>query len=153
LKRVAQLIDAGLSTRVYYVALDGFDTHSDQAAAHAGLLEQLGGALAAFAEDLQTHSQLDRVMTLVFSEFGRRVEENASRGTDHGAAAPVFLVGSRVQSGIIGKHPRLDDLADGDLKFQLDFRAVYASLLTQWLGWSATPIFGDTFQPADVLQS
>lgn len=153
LKRVAQLIDAGLSTRVYYVTLDGFDTHSDQPAAHAGLMLQLGGALAAFAEDLQAHSQLDRVLTLVFSEFGRRVEENASRGTDHGAAAPVFLVGSRVQSGLIGKHPRLDDLADGDLKFQLDFRAVYAALLTQWLGWPAAPILGAGFAPADVLQS
>ena len=153
LKRVAQLIDAGLSTRVYYVALDGFDTHSDQAAAHAGLLDQLGGALAAFAGDLQAHSQLDRVLTLVFSEFGRRVEENASRGTDHGAAAPVFLVGNRVQSGLIGKHPRLDDLADGDLKFELDFRAVYAAILTQWLGWPAAPILGDGFAPADVLKS
>ena len=153
MKRVAQLIDAGLRTRVYYVTLDGFDTHSDQAAAHASLLEQLGGALAAFAEDLQAHGQLDRVLTLVFSEFGRRVEENASRGTDHGAAAPVFLVGSRVQSGLIGNHPRLDDLADGDLKFQLDFRAVYTTILSKWLGWSAAPILGDGFQPANVLQS
>jgi uncharacterized protein (DUF1501 family) len=92
-------------------------------------------------------------MTLVFSEFGRRVEENASRGTDHGAAAPVFLMGNRVQSGILGKHPPLDDLADGDLKFQLDFRAVYAALLTQWLGWPAAPILGDGFSPAAVLQS
>jgi uncharacterized protein (DUF1501 family) len=153
LKQIAQLIDAGLATRVYYVALDGFDTHSDQAAAHAGLLDQLGGGLAAFAEDLQAHSQLDRVMTLVFSEFGRRVEENASRGTDHGAAAPVFLVGNRVKSGLIGDHPRLDQLQDGDLKFHTDFRAVYATLLSQWLGWPAASILGDDFAPADVLQS
>jgi uncharacterized protein (DUF1501 family) len=153
LKQIAQLIDAGLTTRVYYVALDGFDTHSDQAAAHAGLLEQLGGALAAFAEDLAAHAQLDRVMTVVFSEFGRRVEENASRGTDHGAAAPLFLVGSRVQSGLIGQHPRLDQLQDGDLKFHTDFRAIYAALLEKWLGWPAAPILGDGFAPADVLQS
>jgi len=153
LKQIAQLIDAGLTTRVYYVALDGFDTHSDQAAAHAGLLEQLGGALAAFAEDLAAHAQLERVMTVVFSEFGRRVEENASRGTDHGAAAPVFLVGSRVQSGLIGKHPRLDQLQDGDLKFHTDFRAIYAALLEKWLGWPAAPILGQGFAPADVLQA
>src|SRR5262245_18784046 len=153
LKQIAQLIDAGLATRVYYVALDGFDTHSDQAAAHAGLLDQLGGALAAFAEDLQAHDQLSRVMTLVFSEFGRRVEENASRGTDHGAAAPVFLVGSRVKSGLIGEHPRLDQLQDGDLKFHTDFRSIYAALLTQWLGWPAAAILGEGFSPADVLQA
>jgi uncharacterized protein (DUF1501 family) len=153
LKRIAQLIDAGLSTRVYYVALDGFDTHSDQAAAHAGLLTELGGALAAFAEDLQLHGQLDRVLTLAFSEFGRRLDENASRGTDHGAAAPVFLVGSRVQPGLIGKHPKLDDLEDGDVKFHTDFRSVYATLLEQWLGWPAEPILGAGFRPADVLRA
>jgi uncharacterized protein (DUF1501 family) len=153
LKRVAQLIDAGLASRVYYVTLDGFDTHSDQAAAHAGLMEQLGSAVTAFAEDLQAHAQLDRVVTLVFSEFGRRVDENASRGTDHGAAAPVFLMGSRVQSGVIGQHPSLTDLGDGDLKFHTDFRAVYAALLEKWLGWPARPILGDSFAPADVLQT
>jgi uncharacterized protein (DUF1501 family) len=153
LKQIAQLIDAGLTTRVYYVALDGFDTHSDQAAAHAALLQQLGGALAAFAEDLAAHAQLDRVMTVVFSEFGRRVEENASRGTDHGAAAPVFLIGSRVQSGLIGKHPRLDQLQDGDLQFHTDFRAIYAALLEKWLGWPAMPILGEGYAPADVLQA
>jgi uncharacterized protein (DUF1501 family) len=153
LKRIAQLIDAGLATRVYYVALDGFDTHSDQRDAHAGLLGQLGGALAAFADDLAAHMQLDRVVTLVFSEFGRRVEENASRGTDHGAAAPVFLVGSRVSPGLIGKHPRLDDLADGDVKFHTDFRSVYAAVLEQWMGWPAAPILGEGFAPAAVIRA
>jgi uncharacterized protein (DUF1501 family) len=151
LKRIAQLIDAGLTTRVYYVALDGFDTHSDQPAAHAGLLDQLGGALAAFAEDLQAHSHLDRVTTLVFSEFGRRVEENASRGTDHGAAAPVFVVGGRVRAGLIGNHPRLDDLINGDLKFHTDFRSVYATILEKWLEWSAVPILGEGFAPMDIF--
>jgi uncharacterized protein (DUF1501 family) len=153
LRQVAQLIDAGLATRVYYVTLDGFDTHSDQADAHAGLLSQLGGALAAFAEDLAAHGQLDRVVTLVFSEFGRRLEENASRGTDHGAAAPVFLMGSRVQSGLLGDCPRLDDLDDGDVKFHTDFRQVYAALLESWLSWPAEPILGQKFEPAKVLQS
>jgi uncharacterized protein (DUF1501 family) len=153
LKQVAQLIDAGLASRVYYVTLDGFDTHSDQAAAHAGLLEQLGSALVAFAEDLQDHAHLDRVVTLVFSEFGRRVDENASRGTDHGAAAPTFLMGSRVRPGLVGQHPSLTDLGDGDLKFHTDFRAVYAALLEKWLGWPAGPILGDGIAPLDLLQA
>jgi uncharacterized protein (DUF1501 family) len=153
LKRIAQLIDAGLATRVYYVALDGFDTHSDQRDAHANLLGTLGGALAAFAEDLAAHMHLDRVLSLVFSEFGRRVEENASRGTDHGAAAPLLLVGGRVRSGLVGEHPRLDDLADGDLKFHTDFRTVYSAVLEKWLGWPAAPLLGEGFPPADVLQA
>lgn len=151
LRHIAQLLDAGLATRIYYVTLDGFDTHSDQAAAHAGLLDQLSGALAAFTEDLHAHGQQDRVLTLVFSEFGRRVRENASRGTDHGAAAPVFLVGSRLKPGLIGRQPSLTDLDDGDLKFHTDFRQVYAALLEKWLGWPAAPILGEGFFPADML--
>ena len=153
LKQAAQLIDAGLSTRVYYVALDGFDTHSQQADAHSGLLSQLGDALAAFAEDLETHGHLDRVATLVFSEFGRRVEENASQGTDHGAAAPAFLVGSRVKAGLVGKHPSMTDLDDGDLKHAIDFRTIYSALLAQWLNWPAAAILGAEYQPAEVLKA
>jgi uncharacterized protein (DUF1501 family) len=153
LKQAAQLIDAGLSTRVYYVALDGFDTHSQQADAHSGLLLQLGDALAAFADDLQTHGHLDRVTTLVFSEFGRRLEENASQGTDHGAAAPVFLVGNQVKPGLVGKHPSTSDLDDGDVKFAIDFRTIYSALLAQWLNWPAAAILGAEYQPAEVLRA
>jgi uncharacterized protein (DUF1501 family) len=152
LKQAAQLIDAGLSTRVYYVALVGFDTHSQQADAHAALLSQLGDGLAAFAEDLQTHGHLDRVATLVFSEFGRRVEENASQGTDHGAAAPAFLVGSQVKAGLVGTHPSMTELVDGDLKHAIDFRTIYAALLSQWLNWPAEAILGAEFKPAEVLR-
>jgi uncharacterized protein (DUF1501 family) len=79
------------------------------------------------------------------------VEENASRGTDHGAAAPLFLVGSRVKPGLVGTHPRLDDLEDGDVKFHTDFRQVYATILDKWLGWPSAPILGDGIKPADVL--
>src|SRR5262245_29601909 len=140
LKTVAQLIDADLKTRIYYVELDGFDTHSQQAAAHGALLQQLGGAVRAFVEDVAHHGHGDRTLVMSFSEFGRRVAENASEGTDHGAAAPMFLAGSRVQVGLVGKHPSLDDLDDGDLKFHTDFRQVYATLLEQWLGWSSTKI-------------
>ena len=90
-------------------------------------------------------------MTLVFSEFGRRLQENASRGTDHGAAAPVFLVGSKVKPGLVGKHPSLDDLDDGDVKFHTDFRSIYAALLEKWLGWPAAPILGDMWKPMECL--
>lgn len=153
LKQVAQLIDAGLGNRVYYVTLDGFDTHSDQAAAHQGLLQQLGDALAAFREDLQVHGHQDRVASLIFSEFGRRVQENSSRGTDHGAAAPAFVIGSKVKAGLIGKHPKLDDLDDGDLKFHTDFRAVYSSLLTNWLKWPVQPGIAEKVGSVDLFQA
>jgi uncharacterized protein (DUF1501 family) len=151
MKQIAQLIDAGLGTRIYYVALDGFDTHSDQAGAHAALLEQLGGGLSAFAEDLAAHGHLDRVATLVFSEFGRRVKENASRGTDHGAAAPVFVVGSKVRPGVLGKHPDLSDLDDGDLKHHTDFRSIYAALLQNWLAWPIEPGLAGEFKPYELF--
>lgn len=145
LATAAQLIRAGLETRVYYVELDGFDTHAQQPAAHAALLRELGDALAAFQKDLTEMGQAERVATLCFSEFGRRVKENASQGTDHGAAAPLFVVGRRVQGGLIGDHPRLDDLDEGDLKFHTDFRQVYSSILESWLKVPATPIVGEKF--------
>jgi uncharacterized protein (DUF1501 family) len=151
LRTVAQLIDAGLGTRVYYTALDGFDTHSRQAEAHAGLLRQVGDAISAFVQDVRHHGHAQRVAVLVFSEFGRRVAENASEGTDHGAAAPMFLAGSAVRAGLIGKHPSLTDLQDGDLKHHTDFRQVYAAVLDQWLGWPSTPVIGGEFQPVSVF--
>jgi uncharacterized protein (DUF1501 family) len=151
LKSIAQLIDAGLSTRLYYVAIDGWDTHSNQAAAHAALLEQLGDAVAGFTEDLAHHGHGERVATLMFSEFGRRVKENGSRGTDHGAAAPVFLAGAKVKAGVLGQHPSLTDLDDGDLKHHTDFRSVYAALLEKWLGWDAKTVLGDMFASMDIF--
>jgi uncharacterized protein (DUF1501 family) len=153
LRTVAQLIDAGLQTRVYYVTLDGFDTHSQQAAAHAGLLRQLSDALAAFVSDLDAHGHGDRVATLAFSEFGRRLAENASEGTDHGAAAPLFVAGNRVRTGLIGEHPGLDDLLDGDVKFHTDFRQVYAGLLTDWLKVDSGPIVGAEYQPVALFRT
>jgi uncharacterized protein (DUF1501 family) len=153
LKTVAQLIDAGLSTRIYYVELDGFDTHSQQAAAHAALLRQFGGAMRAFIEDVAHRGHGKRVLTASFSEFGRRVAENASQGTDHGAAAPVFICGAGVRPGVIGSHPSLTDLDDGDLKFHTDFRQVYAALLEKWLGGASSSILGGHFEPVDILSS
>lgn len=151
LRTVAQMIDAGLKTRIYYVTLGGFDTHSDQKEAHAGLLQQLSESLSAFLQDLQHQGNAQRVLSVVFSEFGRRVKENGSRGTDHGAAAPMFLAGDQVKSGVIGKHPSLTDLDDGDLKFHTDFRQIYATLLEDWLRCDSQAILGRRFKKVNCL--
>lgn len=154
LKQIAQLIDAGLKTRIYYVSLDGFDTHARQADGHAALLNELSSGVSAFVEDLARRGQLDRVLVLCFSEFGRRVRENASQGTDHGTAAPVFLAGGRVQPGIIGAQPSLTDLdKEGDLKFHTDFRRLYATLLSQWLSCPIEPVLGKSYEPLAVLKA
>jgi uncharacterized protein (DUF1501 family) len=151
LKTVAQLIDAELKTRIYYVELDGFDTHSQQAAAHGALLQQLSGAIRAFVEDVAHHGHGDRTLVMSFSEFGRRVAENASEGTDHGAAAPMFLAGSKVRAGLVGEHPSLDELDDGDLKHQIDFRQVYATLLERWISCDSKSVLGGNFKAIEVL--
>lgn len=153
LRTIAQLIDASLKTRIYYVMLDGFDTHSEQGAAHANLLGELGGAMAAFVRDLDHHGHAKRVAVLAFSEFGRRVRENGSQGTDHGAAAPVFLAGGGITPGVIGKHPSLTDLDDGDLKFHTDFRQIYAALLTDWLGVDSGKVLGGAFPPLPIVRA
>jgi uncharacterized protein (DUF1501 family) len=152
LRIIAQLISAGLSTRIYYVTLDGFDTHSQQADAHTALLRQWGDAVSAFTRDVTEHGHGSRVLTLSFSEFGRRVEENASKGTDHGAAAPVILTGSSVQPGFFGAHPNLTDLDDGDLKFHTDFRQVYATLLDGWLGCKSESVIDARFEALPILK-
>jgi uncharacterized protein (DUF1501 family) len=153
LKQIAQLIDAGLKTRIYYVSHDGFDTHSTQLGGHAALLSELSAGVSAFVDDLARRSQLDRVLVLCFSEFGRRVRENASQGTDHGTAAPVFLAGGRVQPGVIGAQPSLTDLdGEGDLKFHTDFRRLYATLLQNRLDCPAEPVLGSQFEPLPVIK-
>jgi uncharacterized protein (DUF1501 family) len=153
LKTIAQLIDAGLGTRIYYVSLAGFDTHANQAQSHSNLLRELSESLSAFVADLAARGHLDRVLVLSFSEFGRRVRENASQGTDHGTAAPVFLAGGKVQAGLIGKHPSLSDLDQGDLKFHTDFRSVYAAILDGWLGCPSQTVLGQKFSPAGILRA
>jgi uncharacterized protein (DUF1501 family) len=137
LRVVSRLILAGVRTRVYYVSLDGFDTHANQPQAHAGLLRQWAEALGAFTKRMQSAGQQDRVLVVTFSEFGRRVAENASHGTDHGAAAPMFLAGPKLPKLLHGNPPDLSSLDDGDLKFEIDFRSVYASVLESWLGTSS----------------
>ncbi len=145
LRTIAQLIDAELTTSVYYVQHDGFDTHAQQAASHEVLLRQWSEAMAAFMRDLQHHDHAQRVCVASFSEFGRRVSENASAGTDHGAAGPMFVCGGRVQPGFVGDHPSLTDLVDGDLKFQVDFRSVYATILKDWLRVDPDPILAGSY--------
>lgn len=148
---IGQLIGSGLSTRIYYTTLDGFDTHSNQAQSHQGLLSDLGNSIRAFMDQMESQGNADRVVVFSFSEFGRRVRENASRGTDHGTAAPVFVCGSKLNAGVIGAHPSLHDLDQGDLKFNIDYRSVYSDLLENWLGVDAEPIVGGRFKPAGLF--
>lgn len=151
LKSVAGLIHAEMPTRVYYVTLGGFDTHSNQSGAHYGLLNQLSSAVEAFMTDLEEQQQDQRVMMMMFSEFGRRVKENASAGTDHGAAAPLFLAGGKLKAGVIGDHPSLADLGDGDQKFHTDYRQVYSTLLEDWLGWDSKEVLGGEFKKLPLV--
>lgn len=151
LKVISRLVLAGLKTQVYYVTLDGFDTHANQLAAHAGLMRQWSDALLSFHKRLNSAGLRDRVLVMTFSEFGRRVAENASQGTDHGAAAPVFLSGPKLESGIIGNYPSLSELDDGDLKFRIDFRRVYATILEDWLGVPSKDMFLEKFDKLTEL--
>ncbi len=134
LEVIARLLKGGVGTRVFYTTQAWYDTHADQLPEHARLLEELSGGLRAFLDDLTAAGLAERVAVLVFSEFGRRVRENGSAGTDHGTAGPVLLAGPGVRAGLIGPAPRLLDLEDGDLKMAIDFRRVYATVLEDWLG-------------------
>ncbi|HMO12923.1 MAG TPA: DUF1501 domain-containing protein [Pirellulaceae bacterium] len=151
LAAVSQLMDSGLGTRIYYVTHDGFDTHANQGTTHAALLQELGDAVLAFTNDLDKRGHLERTAIVSFSEFGRRVRENASRGTDHGAAAPLFIAGGDVNSGLLNEHPSLTDLDEGDLKFSIDYRRIYATLLDDWLGIDSESILGGRFPAFDLF--
>ncbi|MFO0950393.1 MAG: DUF1501 domain-containing protein [Isosphaeraceae bacterium] len=153
LEQVAQLIKAGFGTRIFYTSLDGFDTHANQLGTHAALLTELSDSLLAFHKDLAAAGQAERVAVLTFSEFGRRAGENASFGTDHGAAAPVFVTGPVARPGLVGDHPSLEKLDDGDLIHHTDFRRVYAALLERWLGVPAEPVLGPGFAPIDLFRA
>jgi uncharacterized protein (DUF1501 family) len=148
---VAQIIAGELGTRVIFVSLDGFDTHAQQAGAHQALLGELSSAVRAFFQDLKGHGLAERAVLATFSEFGRRVKENGSLGTDHGAASQIFVAGPSVKAGLIGKHPSLTDLVEGDLKFHTDFRSVYATMLTKVLDWPAGNVLGGEFPMVDFV--
>ena len=152
---VARLIKGGLGARIYHVSIDGFDTHAAQAFVHATLLRRLAEAVVAFQQDLARGGWDDRVLAMTFSEFGRRVEENGSQGTDHGTGAPMFLFGTGVNGGRFGNAPVLDDLDDaGNLRFDVDFRAVYSTILQHWFGFStpaAVGTLGRAYEPLPVI--
>ncbi|HLZ25163.1 MAG TPA: DUF1501 domain-containing protein [Ktedonobacterales bacterium] len=146
LQVLAEVIVQGLGLRVGYVTLGGFDTHSAQDTDQPKLLKDLAEGLAAFYADLTAHNAAGDVVVMTWSEFGRRVEENASAGTDHGTAAPLFVLGNAVQGGIYGEPPDLNDLdSAGNLKFTTDFRSVYATVLDRWLGAPADSVLGGSF--------
>jgi uncharacterized protein (DUF1501 family) len=144
---VSRLIAGGMPTRIYYLSMGGFDTHSGQTGSHDRLLKEMGDAVAAFLSDLKAQGNLGRVSLMTFSEFGRRVKENASGGTDHGAAAPLFLAGGGIKAGLLGKMPSLDpkDLFQGDVKYNTDFRSVYATVLEQHMGVKSAGILRTQF--------
>jgi uncharacterized protein (DUF1501 family) len=150
-KQISQLIATSPQTRVVYFSAGGFDTHAKQADQHKTLLTNFGNAINAFQKEMEAVGKADKVIVLVFSEFGRRTFENASGGTDHGAAAPMFLVGSRVKGGVYGPLPDLTDLQDGDLKYKIDFRQVYATTLDTWMGGDSALVLGQRFQSVDVI--
>ncbi|MCG3124041.1 MAG: hypothetical protein GIKADHBN_02482 [Phycisphaerales bacterium] len=151
LRQIEQLIGAGFGARVYYTSLDGFDTHSKQRLTHEPLLRELSGSVAAFLAAIEARGLADRVLVLTYSEFGRRVKENGSQGTDHGAAAPMFLAGRACRPGVHGGPIDLADLDEGDVRHKIDFRQVYAEVLRGWVGVDPAAVLGGTFSPAGVL--
>lgn len=153
LELIAQLMKAGSPARVYYTRQPGYDTHAAQILVHAGLLRDFSRALKAFLDDLKGAGLDERVVVVAFSEFGRRVEENASEGTDHGTAGPVFVAGRGVTGGLLGQQPDLTDLEEGDLKMSVDFRQVYATLLEKWLKVPSSDVLAGAFPQLPLLRS
>jgi uncharacterized protein (DUF1501 family) len=153
LNMIVRLLKSGVAARVFYTLQGGYDTHAGQLPSHFRLLSDLSFSLQAFLGDLKAAGLAERVVVLCFSEFGRRVAENASGGTDHGTAGPVFLAGPSLRAGLIGQTPSLTDLADGDLKMGIDFRRVYATVLEDWLGLPAKQALGAAFERLPLFRS
>ena len=148
LKQTAQFINARLSTKVYYLEHGGFDTHAGQLNTQSRLLNQFDASIAAFVQELKAGDSFDNTIIMIFSEFGRRVKENGSGGTDHGTANSVFIIGNKLKTaGMLNNYPSLDNLdANGDLIFSIDFRSVYATILNRWMGVSDKLILGEKFK-------
>jgi uncharacterized protein (DUF1501 family) len=151
LQLIAAMIAGNLGSRVYFASLGGFDTHAGQRGTHAQLLGQLGASVRAFYQDLRQQGNAGRVLVMTFSEFGRRVAQNGSGGTDHGTAAPMFLFGDSVKPGLYGQHPSLTDLDRGDLKFGIDFRSVYTTVLAKWLGADPRLVLNGSFPTLEFI--
>ena len=146
LATVAALLAGGLGTRIYSVETGGYDTHQGQKNRHDGLMATLGASLGAFWKDLRAQKLDERVTLVAFSEFGRRVKENASGGTDHGVAGPMFVIGSSVKGGLYGKHPSLTELDRGDLIHTTDFRRVYSTVIDRWIGGNHRDALGKKWE-------
>lgn len=151
LQRIAALIHAKMETRVYFVSQGGYDTHANQLTNHARRLGELSEAMAAFQRDLTNNKKDDQVLTMTFSEFGRRPAENGSSGTDHGTAAPLFVMGGPAQGGLIGDPPDLNVTAKQDLTYSTDFRGIYATLLDEWFQTDSESILGERFDKVAFL--
>jgi uncharacterized protein (DUF1501 family) len=154
LKMVAQVIAGNLGTRLFSVSMGGFDTHANQKDNQAKLLGQMGDAVDAFMQDLANMKQQDNVTIMTFSEFGRRVKQNGSNGTDHGTAEPMFIIGNNIHGGLYGSYPSLGDLDNnGDLKFSADFRSVYAGMLRDVIGADPAVILAGAYDPLAVTRA
>jgi uncharacterized protein (DUF1501 family) len=154
LQRVAALVAAGMPTRIYYVTYQGnsFDTHVQQADLHSRLLMYTADAVRGFMQDMKRLGRGDDVAVMIFTEFGRRVEENGSLGTDHGTATPMFVLGGGVKGGFFARHPNLTDLDDGNMKMTTDFRRVYATMIKEWLGYEKTQaVLKGRFAPLGIF--
>lgn len=151
LKLLAQAIGGDLGVKVFHIGLGGFDTHAGELNSQARLLQQLSDALHAFYRDLEAHGKAQDVLVMTWSEFGRRAQENANAGTDHGTAAPLLLLGGQVQRGLYGEAPNLSALDNGNLRYTVDFRSVYATVLDQWLGAPADDVLGQRFERLPVI--
>ncbi len=147
----AQMIGSNLGTKVIYVEHGSFDTHQNQRVVQDHELEQFSDGISAFYDDLSAHGHDHRVLTMTFSEFGRRIEENASRGTDHGEASPLFLVGGSVKGGMYGTQPDLANSSIGNVRYTTDFRSVYATVLERWLGRPSSAVLSGTFPTLPAL--
>lgn len=146
LQLAAKLLAGKSGTSIFNVQIGGFDDHADEKAQHARVLTQVDEGLAAFYKDLEAQGLQNRVAIMMFSEFGRRVKENGSGGTDHGTAAPMFVIGGKVKGGLYGAYPSLSSLDNGDLKYEVDFRSVYSTLVDNWLKGDVTAVLGKPYE-------
>jgi uncharacterized protein (DUF1501 family) len=153
LKTAAQVVAASTGVAAIRVTLNGFDTHSNQLATQARLLTEIAEGLAAFKAALQEVGRWDSTLVMTYAEFGRRLHENGSAGTDHGTANAHFLVGGRVRGGLYGERPRLTQLENGNLRHAVDFRQLYAAVAERWWGLPGTGVLGGRFRPLDVVRA
>jgi len=151
LKLTAQIVTSNLHPQIVYLQIGGFDTHANQKNTQANLLEMVSDGISAFYKDMDSKGKANDTLIMTFSEFGRRVKENGSLGTDHGTAEPMFMVGGRINGGLYGTYPSLADLDNGDLKFTVDFRQVYASILQDWLGADPSRVLFSSFQKLNMF--